>query len=100
MAYINRGNNDNEYDNKVIASKIAALRVERANLLGYETHAHYILDENMAKKSRNVYKLMDQVWDAALPVAKEEAKELQRMIDEEGGKFKLEAGIGGITPKN
>ena len=91
MAYINRGNNDNEYDNKVIASKIAALRVERANLLGYETHAHYILDENMAKNPGNVYKLMDQVWDAALPVAKEEAKELQRMIDEEGGKFKLEA---------
>jgi peptidyl-dipeptidase Dcp len=91
MANINRGNNNNDHDNKAIASKIAALRMERANLLGFETHAHYILDENMAKTPENVYKLMDQVWNAALPVAKNEVEELQRMIGKEGGDFKLEA---------
>ena len=89
--YINRGNNDNEKDNKAIAAKIASLRVERANLLGYPTHAHYVLDNNMAKTPENVYKLMDQVWDAALPMAKQEAVELQKMIDAEGGDFQLEA---------
>ena len=89
-AYINRGNNNNEHDNKAIASKIAALRVKRANLLGYETHADYVLEENMAKNPQNVYDLMDQVWDAALPVAKTEAKTLQSMINAGGNDFKLQ----------
>lgn len=91
LGYINRGNNDNDHDNKAIASKIAALRVKRANLLGYPTHAHYVLDENMAKNPENVYKLMDQVWEAALPMAKKEVVELQKMIDAEGGNFQLES---------
>ncbi|MCD4729756.1 MAG: peptidase M3, partial [Bacteroidales bacterium] len=90
-AYTNRGNNDNDKDNKAIAAKIASLRVERANLLGYKTHAHYVLDENMAKNPENVYKLMDQVWEAAVPMAKQEAIELQKMIDAEEGGFQLEA---------
>lgn len=89
--YINRGNNENDHDNKNIASKIATLRVERAKLLGYPTHAHYVLDNNMAKTPENVYALMDKVWDAALPVAKQEVEELQNMIEVEGGDFKLEA---------
>lgn len=87
--YINKGNNNNELDNKKIISKIAALRVEKANLLGYKTYADYILDKNMAKTPANVYKLLNQLWDAALPMAKKEAKELQKMIKKEGGKFKL-----------
>lgn len=89
--YINRGNNNNEFDNKQIAAKIATLRIERANLLGYQSHAHYVLDNNMAKTPEMVYALMDQVWEAALPVAKAEAAELQGMIDAEGGTFKLQA---------
>ncbi|MBN2172607.1 MAG: M3 family metallopeptidase [Bacteroidales bacterium] len=88
--YINRGNNNNEYDNKEIAAKIAMLRAERANLLGYPTHADYVLDVNMAKTSDRVYKLLDQIWEAALPVAKNEAVELQKIIDSEDGNFKLE----------
>lgn len=79
--YINRGDNENEHDNKAVVSKLAALRVERANLLGYPTHAHYILDNNMAKTPENVYALMDQVWAAALPIAKKEAAELQTMLE-------------------
>jgi peptidyl-dipeptidase Dcp len=88
-AYINRGSHDNANDNRSIAAEIAALRIERANLLGYETHAHYVLDINMAKTPDQVYRLMDQVWEAALPVAKVEAAALQQVIDREGGDFKL-----------
>jgi peptidyl-dipeptidase Dcp len=90
-AYINRGDNNNQYDNKKIASKMAALRVKRANLLGYPTHADYVLEENMAKNPAAVYTFLDKVWTAALPVAKKEEAELQSMIDKEGSNFKLEA---------
>jgi peptidyl-dipeptidase Dcp len=89
-AYIHRGDNNNGNDNKKIAARIASLRVKRANLLGYATHADYVLEENMAKTPGAVYKFMDQVWTAALPVAKKEVIELQAMINAEGGNFKLE----------
>lgn len=89
-AYINRANNNDELDNKKILSRIAALRVERANLLGYKDHASYVLEENMAKNSDAVYKLLNQLWEAALPAAKREAKELQELIYKEGNNFKLE----------
>jgi peptidyl-dipeptidase Dcp len=89
-AYINRGNNDNEFDNKAILSKIAALRIKRANLLGYKTHADYVLEENMAKKPENVYKLLNQLWTPALQMAKNEARDLQALINRDGRNFKLE----------
>ena len=87
---MNLGNNDNEYDNKVLASRIAALRAERAKLLGYETHAAYVLEENMAENADNVYGLLDRLWVPALARAKAERAELQAMIDKEGGDFELE----------
>ncbi len=89
-AYINRGDNNDEFDNKDILTKIAKLRVERANLLGYNTHADYVLEENMAKSPDKVYEFLNRVWKPALKRAKAEEQELQRMIDAEGGKFKLE----------
>lgn len=89
-AYINRGNNDNELDNKEILSKMAALRTRRANLLGYKTHADFVLEERMAKKPENVYDLLNRLWRPALTRAKEEAKALQAMIDKEGKHFKLQ----------
>jgi peptidyl-dipeptidase Dcp len=89
-AYISVGDNGNEYDNKAGAARMAALRVERANLLGYPTHAHFVLEENMAKVPENVYKLLDQLWAPALKMAKKEAAQLQTTIDEEGGGFKLQ----------
>ncbi len=89
-AYINKGNHNDELDNKAILSKMAALRLERANLLGHKTHAHYVLEENMAKFPDNVYSLLDQLWKPALEMAKKEARELQAKINEGNGNFKLE----------
>ena len=89
-AFANVGNNNNEYDNKTIASKTAALRVEKAQLLGYDTHADFILEEYMAKKPENVYKLLQQVWKPALAKAKKEAQEFQAMIEKEGKDFRLQ----------
>ncbi|MCP2520994.1 M3 family metallopeptidase [SCandidatus Aminicenantes bacterium Aminicenantia_JdfR_composite] len=89
-AYINRGNHNDELDNKKILLKIVALRLERAKLLGYKTHAHYVLEENMAKNPENVYKLLDKIWKPALERAKKEAEELQQMIYKEGKNFKLQ----------
>ncbi len=89
-AYIMRGDNDNEYDNKKILTKIVSLRVKRANLLGYPTHADYVLEENMAKTPKNVYDLLWKIWKPALNMAKKEAYELQSMIYKEGKNFKLQ----------
>ena len=89
-AYINRGNHNDELDNKAILSRIAALRVERAHLLGYKTHADYVLEMNMAKKPENVYQFLDKIWKPALVMAKKEAKELQEMIEKEGNNFEIQ----------
>ncbi len=90
LAYINKGNHEDSTDNKEIVSDIVALRLERANILGYPSHAHYILEKNMAKEPAKVYELLDKIWLAALPVAKKEAEELQQMIKKEGGEFRLQ----------
>jgi len=90
-AYLNRGNNDNEYDNKEILSQIVDLRVKKAHLLGYDTYADYELETRMAKKPERVMDLLNQLWDAALPVAKEERKEMQQIINEEGKDFELKS---------
>ncbi len=90
-AMYNRGNNDNENDNKQNINEIVKLRTEKAQLLGYKSHADYVLDDNMAKNPANVYKLLEEIWKYALPQAKKEAQQLQTMIDAEGGNFKLES---------
>ncbi|MFT6898911.1 MAG: peptidyl-dipeptidase Dcp [Paraglaciecola sp.] len=90
QGYVQRGDNDNKNDNKKIAAKIASLRYQKAQLLGYKTHAHFVLENAMAKTPENVYGLLDQVWPAALTRAKEEAADMQKMIDAQGGEFQLE----------
>ena len=87
--YINRGDNNNEFDNKEITAKISSLRVERANLLNFETHAHYVLDNTMAKTPEAVYELLDQLWQPALLRANKELEELQSLVNKEGGNFKI-----------
>jgi len=88
--YIERGNNGNEYDNKAIVNEMVNLRLQRANMLGFNTHADYVLDNNMAKTPDKVYELIGSLMDAGLPVAKAEAAELQALIDKDSGNFKLE----------
>ncbi|MFC1566174.1 M3 family metallopeptidase, partial [Candidatus Neomarinimicrobiota bacterium] len=89
-AYINRGNNNNKYDNKENIPEIVNLRIKRANLLGYTTHADYVLERSMAKTAENVYDFLDQLWKPALNRAKAEAYDYQSMIYKDGGNYKLE----------
>ena len=89
-AYFMKGDNDNTNDNKKIISRIARLRVERSQLLGYDTYADFVLERNMAKTPDRVIDFLLQVWNAAIPVAKAEAAAQQEMIKKEGGKFSLQ----------
>jgi peptidyl-dipeptidase Dcp len=87
--YFMKGDNDNENDNKTIIARIAKLRAERSQLLGYASYADYALERNMAKTPDRVFDFLEQIWKAALPVAKAEAAAQQAMITKEGGNFKL-----------
>ncbi len=80
-AYQLRGNNDNVNDNKEALLKIANLRLEKAKLLGYDSHAAYVLEESMAANPTNVYTLLNQLWSSALTKAKEEAADIQKEIE-------------------
>lgn len=88
-AYQKRGNNNNNYDNKEIIEKLIRLRMQKAQLLGYPTHAHYVLEETMAKNPETVYNFLNDLWTPALKVSKNEAQEMQKMIREEGHSFQL-----------
>jgi len=89
-AMYSRGNNGNAHDNKAVISKLVNLRLQKANIMGFPSWSAYVLDDCMAKTPENVYKLLGQVWTPAIKRAKEEASDMQSMIDREGGKFKLE----------
>ena len=88
--YISRGDHGDELDNKSLIINILSLREERAKLFGFNNHAEYQLDQNMAKKPKAVYDLLYQLWKPVLAMAKKEAKALQELINKEGGTFKLE----------
>jgi len=90
-AVYHQGNNNNEYDNKEIIKKMVALRTQKANIMGYNNHAEYELEDRMAKVPAHVYDLLYKLWEPALRNAKTEAAEMQAMIDREGGNFKLES---------
>lgn len=79
-----------ETDNTAIIDTIVNLRLERAKILGFESHAAYTLDDCMAKTPEAVFELLLNVWKPALKKAKEEAAEYQKMIQKEGNNFKLE----------
>lgn len=86
-----RGDNNNEFDNKENIKKIVSLRLEKANVLGYNTHADYVLEETMAKTPDNVMNLLNGIWKYALPQAKKEATELQAIAKKEGKDIKIES---------
>jgi peptidyl-dipeptidase Dcp len=89
-AYISRGNHDDEHDNKKIISRTVALRYERAKILGYETHADFILEQNMAKEPKIVNAFLDKLMKASVQMATKEAAQLQELIVKNGDSFKLE----------
>lgn len=90
MAYTQRGNHENAKDNKAIINKIIKLRLQKAQLLGFDTSAAFILDDTMAKTPKQVYDFLESVWEPSLNKAKVEATELQKLMDAEGKGEKLE----------
>lgn len=86
-AYYNRGNQDNDYDNKAISAEIVRLRLEKARLMGFENYAQMALEQRMAKTPEAVYDLLMQVWTPAVKKAKEELEDIREEIRREGGNF-------------
>lgn len=91
LAYSTRANHDDAKDNKAVINKIMKLRTQKAQLLGFATSADFVLDDTMAKTPKAVYDFLGTVWAPALAKAKEEAGELQKLMDAEGKGEKLEA---------
>lgn len=90
-AYLNRANNNDEYDNKAVIKELVELRLKKAQIMGYETCAEYILDDRMAKTPEAVYNLLDQIWKPAIAKAVEERDEMKKLMAENGEDFELEA---------
>ncbi|MCL6260816.1 M3 family metallopeptidase [Aquiflexum sp. TKW24L] len=89
-AYQSRANHDNDKDNKAIVVEMANLRREKAQLLGYKSHADYVLEESMAKTSEQVYNLLNQLWTPALAKANQEKDEMQTIVVADGKDFNIE----------
>ena len=80
---------EGEFDNTKIIDTLVNLRLERANILGFPTHADYVLDDCLAKTPANVYSCLMDIWEPALKVAKQERDLYQKMLekDEPGAKL-------------
>lgn len=87
---MNRANNNNENDNKEIISKIVSLRYQRAKLLGYKSHADYVMSEYMAKTPERVYDFLNTLREPATKLALNEAAQLQEIVKREGKDFRIE----------
>jgi peptidyl-dipeptidase Dcp len=90
QAYVSRGSRGDEWDNKAIVARLAALRLERSRLLGYATYADFNLEEAMAKSPARVYELLDRLWERARARSLEEAAALQAQGAREDASFALE----------
>ncbi|HEU4711642.1 MAG TPA: M3 family metallopeptidase [Pyrinomonadaceae bacterium] len=88
--FVNRGDNGGEHDNNAIITEILQLRAERAKLLGYATHAHWRLENSMAKTPERAMELMEAVWKPAVARVHEEVADMQALADKEGAKIKIE----------
>lgn len=88
--FIMRGDNGGETDNKAFIAEILQLRAERAKLLGYETHAHWRLENAMAKTPERAMELLEAVWTPAIARVKEEVRDMQALANKEGAKFTIE----------
>ena len=88
--WIRRGDEPGPRDNKPVISEIVALRAERAKLLGFASHAHWMLDDTMAKTPDAAMALMTKVWTAALARVREEVADMQRIADSEKAGHRIE----------
>ncbi|HZE72464.1 MAG TPA: M3 family metallopeptidase [Pyrinomonadaceae bacterium] len=88
--FVNRGDNGGEHDNNAIVSEMLQLRAERAKLLGYPTHAHWRLENAMAKTPERAMELMEAVWKPAVARVHEEVADMQAAADKEGGHITIE----------
>jgi peptidyl-dipeptidase Dcp len=89
-AFVNRGDNGGATDNNALIAKILKLRAERAKLLGYPTHAHWRLENAMAKTPDKAMALMEAVWTPAIEQVAKDVADMQAIVDAEGGGFKIE----------
>jgi len=80
-----RGDRGDEHDTKGIIAEILKLRAERAGLLGYPTHAHWRVEDSMAKTPERATALMEAVWPAAVARVREEVRDMQAVADREAG---------------
>jgi peptidyl-dipeptidase Dcp len=87
--YFERGNNNNAFDNKESILNITNLRAEKANLLGFKSHADYVISNNMAKTPEAVYTFLQNIMTPAQKAAMKDRDDMQKIINKEGGKFKL-----------
>lgn len=90
-ARVNRCNNGGETDNNALVAQMSELRAKKAQLLGYETFAHYQLEERMAKEPKAVFDLLENLLSYSVKVAKEEAAQFQAMLSKDVPGAKLEA---------
>ena len=88
--FIMRGDNGDEHDNNATISQILQLRAERAKLLGYQTHAHWRVENQMAKTPERAMELMMAVWKPAVQRVHEEVADMQALADKEGTKITIE----------
>ena len=82
-AFVNRGDNGDAHDNNALIAQILKLRAQRAKLLGYPTHAHWRLEQSMAKTPERALALMEAVWTPAVARVHEEVADMQAVADAE-----------------
>jgi peptidyl-dipeptidase Dcp len=87
--FIMRGDNGDEHDNNATISQILQLRAERAKLLGYQTHAHWRVENQMAKTPERAMDLMMAVWKPAVQRVHEEVADMQALVAKEGSTFQI-----------
>jgi peptidyl-dipeptidase Dcp len=87
--YYSRGDHGDAKDNKKIIGEILKLRAERAHLLGYPTHAHWRLEDQMARTPERAMELMRAVWTPAVARVREEVADMQAIADKEGAGIKI-----------
>jgi peptidyl-dipeptidase Dcp len=88
--FYSRGDHGDAHDNNALITEILKLRAERAKLLGYETHAHWRLENTMAKTPQKAMELLESVWKPAVARVREEVADMQAVADKEGAKIKIE----------